>query len=151
MDVALWSCSETGLCITAASAATLRPLLRKWKFLGIHHSNGGRSGGVGVYSSTLAAYSRKKGRAESIWPGNVGYVRGQRRSIVGGAEELVLEDRDYSGKILTTVDVTVEDYVYDRNSSGPRSVGSESSQTRITGTGRKEGTEKGKPLPRCPY
>lgn len=29
-DVAIWSCSETGLGITAASCATLRPLFRKW-------------------------------------------------------------------------------------------------------------------------
>ena len=29
-DVAIWSCSETGLAITAASCATLRPLFRSW-------------------------------------------------------------------------------------------------------------------------
>lgn len=29
-DVAIWSCCETGLAITAASCATLRPLFRSW-------------------------------------------------------------------------------------------------------------------------
>ena len=29
-DVAIWSCSETGLAITAACCATLRPLFRSW-------------------------------------------------------------------------------------------------------------------------
>lgn len=29
-NVAIWSCSETGLAITAAGCATLRPLLRSW-------------------------------------------------------------------------------------------------------------------------
>lgn len=57
-DVAIWSCSETGLGITAANAVTLRPLIRSWLHASTSfRSNAARS--IARRSSTRA--SRRDG------------------------------------------------------------------------------------------
>jgi len=72
-DVALWSCVETALGITAASCATLRPLLRKiMPSLGFTTSNSRSRGGLsqsglaqsGRHRSTRGPYERSSSRSE---------------------------------------------------------------------------------------
>lgn len=72
-DVALWSGVETALGITAASCATLRPLLRKiMPSLGFTTSNSRSRGGLsqsglaqsGRHRSTRGPYERSSSRSE---------------------------------------------------------------------------------------
>lgn len=57
-DVAIWSCSETGLAITAACSATLRPLLRSWPSMPGFDKSGGAT-----TSAASHGYKRAKGAA----------------------------------------------------------------------------------------
>jgi hypothetical protein len=73
-DVTLWSCAETALGITAASCATLRPLLRKiMPSLGFTTSNSRSRGGLSQSGltksgrhqrSTRNPYKRSSSRGE---------------------------------------------------------------------------------------
>lgn len=119
-DVAIWSCVETGLGITAASLATLRPLFRTW-----------------LANSSLGSASRRNGGASGGLPGSIGaprhgYVKGHSRGASTGLEELDLG-------IRKTTRVSVDEFRHwdaagqDLETDG-ESTKSETSKTRITGT-----------------
>jgi hypothetical protein len=61
-DVAIWSCSETGLAITAACGAVLRPLFRKLLASSRHIGSGTMSRGKN-YSGTFGSEVEKRAPA----------------------------------------------------------------------------------------
>jgi len=63
VDVAIWSCAETGLGIAACSIATLRPLFRV--FLGRQHLMGGTSTSPKYASSGFPGGARSNGYMKS--------------------------------------------------------------------------------------
>jgi hypothetical protein len=118
-DVAIWSCVETGLGITAACLATLRPLFRSW-----------------LANSTLGSTNRRGNGASNGLPGSAvapkyGYAKGHSRGPSTGLEELDLG-------IRKTTRVSVDEFrhwdagVQDIETDG-ESTKSETSKTRITG------------------
>lgn len=120
-DVAIWSCVETGIGITTACLATLRPLLRTW-LAGTSFASTRRKGGGGAASDmpTAGAHS--------------GYVRGHGRGGSTGLEELDLG-------IRKTTRVSVDEFQrWNTASGGGREDGdtdgestkSDTSKTRIT-------------------
>lgn len=117
-DVAIWSCVETGLGITASCLATLRPLLRTWLAntgLGSSHRRNGGSGGL----------------PSSIGAPRHGYAKGHVRGVELGPEELDLG-------IRKTTRVSVDEFRrwhldgHEGDTDG-ESTKSETSKTRITG------------------
>ena len=79
-DVAIWSCSETGLAITAACCATLRPLIRNY-----------------VTSSSIPAYNNNsKSRSNTVLSGGrpAGASQGKNSHWVGGTHSGSYAGRD---------------------------------------------------------
>ena len=114
-DVAIWSCVETGIGITTACLATLRPLLRTWLE---------RTG----FGSTP---NHRKGGNSYPMPGpRTGYSRGHARGGSTGLEDL-------DPGIRKTTRVSVDEF-HRWNTSGQdadtdgESTKSETSKTRIT-------------------
>lgn len=115
VDVALWSCVETGLGITTMCLATLRPLLRKWL----------ERTGFGYTPN------HHKGESSAPRPGvRSGYMRGHGRGGSTGLEELDLG-------IRKTTRVSVDEFrrwntsAQDADTDG-ESTKSDTSKTRIT-------------------
>lgn len=118
-DVAIWSCVETGLGITTACLATLRPLLRTWlDRTGLGSTGNRRNGDSGMPASSGAP---------------AGYMKGHGRGGSTGLEELNLG-------IRKTTRVSVDEFGR-WNTSGQdvdtdgESTKSDTSKTRITAAG----------------
>lgn len=117
-DVAIWSCVETGIGITTACLATLRPLLRTWLAgTGLGSTPNRRKGDSGMPASSDA---------------RGGYGRGHGR----GGGSIGLEELDVG--IRKTTRVSVDEFQR-WNTSGQdaetdgESTKSDTSKTRITG------------------
>ncbi|KAM0229804.1 hypothetical protein ACHAPO_009691 [Fusarium lateritium] len=87
-DVAIWSTVETGLGITAAAVATLRPLLRSFLGNGSSADGGGNS-------------ARPWQRTGSNHPSGVGYLRSH--GVEGGGEAFDLHDNAGKRIGVTTI------------------------------------------------
>jgi hypothetical protein len=117
-DVAIWSCVETGVGITAACLATLRPLFRTW------------------LSSSLGSTNRQGGAASGGLPGSRGpnghgYKKSHARGASTGLEEL-------DSGIRKTTRVSVDEFrhwdaITPETETDGDSTKSETSKTRITG------------------
>jgi hypothetical protein len=158
-DVAIWSACETGLCIVAASGATLRPLFREMNILGTAqgksqpHNTYGASNGQHGHPFELRRGPSARRAASALWnPSDigVGYVTGGNKgnsTVIGvadinGRDEIVRSEPQPSrGQIRATTQIFVHDYMYghhgrDRDvelgsTNTPDSPGSDDSESQI--------------------
>lgn len=108
-DVAIWSCCESGLAITAASAATLRPIFHNF-----------------ISRSKLFGNTTAPRRQENTWIGQRGYGGGYVRNhhSAAGIDELGFADRMNKS---ANSEVIADPYAI------PNSPESRSSETRMIG------------------
>lgn len=101
-DVAIWSCSETGLAITAACGAVLRPLFRE--ILSSSRNVGSRALSRGKnYSNTLGSEVEK--RAPTV-------KNSRRRDSLGDGDEVPLQPLDQRGGFKSEHNIGVSTKVW---------------------------------------
>ncbi|KAF2969383.1 hypothetical protein GQX73_g4190 [Xylaria multiplex] len=71
-DAMIWTIVEPGIAISAASLATIRPLLRRWRIRGFTHSE--RSRGTGAPSQDQGSRIKKANKMPGFGPNDVTLV-----------------------------------------------------------------------------